>query len=163
VTKIYFPRILIPAAAVAACLVDFAFAFAVYFLFLAAYGMKPSWAVFWVPALTLLTSMLALGVGLWMAALNVRYRDVRYALPFLIQLWMFASPVIYPSNMVPADWRTLYFLNPVAGLIEGFRASLLGLPLQPGPLMLSMAAGVILLVGGAYYFRRTEARFADVI
>jgi lipopolysaccharide transport system permease protein len=128
------------------------------------YGIVPTAATLWLPAFLLLAVLTALGAGLWLSALNAMYRDVRYAVPFLIQFWMFASPVAYPSSLVPEGWRWLYGLNPMAGVIEGFRWALTGQGQPPGPLLAASAAAVLLLLaGGALYFRRVEGTIADVV
>ena len=125
---------------------------------------KPTWNVVWLPGLVLLTLVTCLGVGLWLSALNVQFRDVRYTVPFLTQFWLFATPVAYPSSLLPVPWRTLYGLNPMAGVVEGFRWALLGTNTAPGPiLMVSSAAALTLLVSGLFYFRRMERRFADIV
>jgi lipopolysaccharide transport system permease protein len=161
-TKVYFPRLVIPFSAVVSPLVDFAIAFAVLLGLLAYFGIAPTANVLWLPALLLFALVTALAVGLWLSALNVEYRDVGYALPFVVQLWMFASPVTYPTSLLPERWHTLYALNPMTGVIEGFRWALLGTGQPPGPVTLvSASVTVALLVGGAYYFRRTERTFAD--
>ena len=164
ITKVYFPRLVIPIAAVLAGLVDFAIAFAVLFALMFCYRIVPTWAVALLPLFLLLAVTTALAVGLWLSALNVKYRDVRYTLPFLIQFWMFATPVAYPSSLVPEPWRALYGLNPMAGVVEGFRWALLGKAQGPGVLLwVSFAAVLVLLIGGLRYFRKTEATFADVV
>jgi len=163
-TKVYFPRLVIPLASVIPPAIDFAIAFVVLLGMMAFYGIAPTWSVLWLPAFLLLALTTALGVGLWLSAMNVQYRDVRYAVPFLVQFWMFASPVTYPSSIVPEGWRALYGLNPMAGVIEGFRWALLGTETSPGPLTaVSVGAALVLLVSGAYYFRRMEKTFADVV
>jgi lipopolysaccharide transport system permease protein len=163
-TKVYFPRLVIPLASVIPPAIDFAIAFVVLLGMMAFYGIAPTWHVLWLPAFLLLALITALGVGLWLSAMNVQYRDVRYAVPFLVQFWMFASPVTYPSSIVPEAWRALYGLNPMAGVIEGFRWALLGTETSPGPLItVSVGAALVLLVSGAYYFRRMEKTFADVV
>ena len=163
-TKVYFPRLVIPLASVIPPAIDFAIAFVVLLGMMAFYGIAPTWNVLWLPAFLLLALITALGVGLWLSAMNVQYRDVRYAVPFLVQFWMFASPVTYPSSIVPEQWRALYGLNPMAGVIEGFRWALLGTETSPGPLTaVSVGAALVLLVSGAYYFRRMERTFADVV
>jgi lipopolysaccharide transport system permease protein len=163
-TKVYFPRLVIPLASVIPPAIDFAIAFVVLLGMMAFYGIAPTWNVLWLPAFLLLALVTALGVGLWLSAMNVQYRDVRYAVPFLVQFWMFASPVTYPSSIVPEQWRALYGLNPMAGVIEGFRWALLGTETSPGPLTaVSVGAALVLLVSGAYYFRRMEKTFADVV
>lgn len=164
ITKIYFPRLLLPASAVLGGLVDLAVASVVLLGMMAFYGIVPTAAILTLPLFVLLTAATALGVGLWLSALNVEYRDVRYATAFLIQFWLFATPIAYPSSLVPERWRTLYGLNPMAGVVEGFRWALLGDARPPGPLLLvSVATVVAVLVSGAFYFRRMETTFADVV
>lgn len=164
ITKVYFPRLIIPIAAIAVGLVDFAVAFAVLGAMLFYFGMHPGIALVTVPLWTLLAVATALGVGLWLAALNVRYRDVRYTLPFVAQLWLFVTPVAYPSSLVPEAWRTLYAVNPMVGVVEGFRWALLGGTGSPGAMVLVSAVVVAaILVSGLFYFRRVERTFADVI
>lgn len=162
--KVYFPRLIVPAAAVLACLVDFAIAFVVLLLMMLAYGIVPSAAILALPLFVALAALTALAVGLWLSALNVMYRDVRYVIPFLVQLWLFVSPVAYPSSLVPAPWDAVYGLNPMAGVIDGFRWALLGQSEPPGAMLaVSVAATAALLVGGLLYFRRMERSFADVV
>jgi len=164
ITKVYFPRLVVPIAAVLGGLVDFAIAFVVLLGMMAYYGIVPGLAVIYLPLFVLLAVMTALGVGLWLSALNVQYRDVRYTLTFLTQFWMFLTPVAYPSSIVPEKWRALYGLNPMAGVVEGFRWALLGKTEAPGPLLaVSVVAVVVILVGGLYYFRRMEETFADIV
>ena len=163
--KVYFPRLVIPIAATLAGLVDFAIAFVVLLGMMLFYRIVPTSAVWTLPLFLLLAIATALGVGLWLSALNVTYRDVRYTIPFLTQFWMFATPVAYSSSLVPEQWRVLYGLNPMAGVVEGFRWALLGTN-PPGPLLLvSAIVVVVMLVGGLYYFRRiaTQKTFADVV
>lgn len=163
ITKVYFPRLVIPLASVLAGLVDFAIAFVVLFGLMLYYHITPTAAVAWLPLFVGLALATALSVGLWLSALNVKYRDVRYTIPFLTQLWMFATPVAYPSSLIPQPWRTWYGLNPMAGVVEGFRWALLGKSGGPGLLLwVSVAAVLILLVGGLFYFRRMESTFADI-
>ncbi len=164
ITKVYFPRLVIPVAAVLAGLVDFAIAFVVLLGMMAYYGIVPTMAVVFLPLFLLLAVTTALAVGLWLSALNVQYRDVRYTIPFLTQFWLFITPIAYPSSLVPEGWRTLFGLNPMAGVVESFRWALLGTASAPGP-MLAVSVGVVvaLLVGGLYYFRRMEKTFADVV
>jgi lipopolysaccharide transport system permease protein len=163
-TKVYFPRLVLPLASVIPAMVDFAIAFVVLLGMMFFYRITPTWNVLWLPAFLLLALVTALGVGLWLSAMNVKYRDIRYAVPFLVQFWMFASPVTYPSSIVPAQWRALYGLNPMAGVIEGFRWALLGTATAPGPMTaVSALAALLLLVSGAFYFRRMEKTFADVV
>jgi lipopolysaccharide transport system permease protein len=164
VSKIYFPRLLIPVSAVGVFVFDFFFALIVLFGMMLAYGYEPSISALLLPGLFLLTVLTALAVGVWLSALNVRYRDIRYAVPLLVQLWLFASPVIYPSTLVPDEWQTLYHLNPIAGVVEGFRWALLGADTAPGSVMLvSAGATLALLIGGLVYFQRVQRTFADVI
>lgn len=164
ITKVYFPRLIIPISAVLGGLVDFVIAFVVLLLMMAYYGIYPGAAIFTLPLFVLLAVMTALGVGLWLSALNVKYRDVRYTITFLMQFWLFATPVAYPSSLVPERWRPLYGLNPMAGVVEGFRWALLGKTASPGPLLaVSVAVVIMILLGGLYYFRRMENSFADVV
>ena len=164
ITKVYFPRLIIPTASLLSGVVDFLIAFGLLLGMMLFYGIMPTLNVFWVPALVLLTLVTALGVGLWLSALNVQYRDVRFAVPFLAQLWMFATPIAYPSSLLPEKWRVLYGLNPMAGVVEGFRWALLGHRLPSMPLLAaSVAMTLVLLIGGLFYFRRMERRFADVV
>lgn len=164
ITKVYFPRLVIPLSAVLAGLVDFAIAFGVLLAMMVYYGTFPTAAVVTLPFLLLLLLGTALGVGLWLSALNVQYRDVRYTIPFLTHFWLFATPVAYPASLVPESWRPLVGLNPVAGVVEGFRWALLGTANPPGSMLLVSSAMVIgLLIGGLYYFRRMERIFADLV
>jgi lipopolysaccharide transport system permease protein len=164
ITKIYFPRVVLPIASVMAGLVDFCISFAVFLVLMAYYRIVPTAAVVWLPFFMLLAVMTALGVGLWLSALNAMYRDVRYVVPFLVQFWMFASPVAYPSSLVPAKWRWLYGLNPLAGVIEGFRWALTGHGDPPGILLAASSAAVVLLVlSGLVYYHAMEGTIADVV
>jgi lipopolysaccharide transport system permease protein len=165
ITKVYFPRLLIPLASVVAGLVDFFFAFVVLIGLVVFYGFTPTAAVWALPLFLLLTVITALAVSLWLSALNVQYRDVRLLVNVLIQLWFFATPIIYPSSLVPEGWRIFYqALNPMTGVVEGFRWALLEPAKPPGPsLAVSVLMVVCLLVGGLYYFRRMERIFADVV
>ena len=163
-TKVYFPRLVIPLSAVAAGLVDFTIAFSVLIPFLAWYQIVPTAMVLVAPFFVLMVVLIALGAGLWLSALNVQYRDVRYTVGFLVQLWFLATPVAYPSSVVPEPWRAWYGLNPMVGVIEGFRWALLGTGEAPGlMLVVSAAATALILASGLYYFRRMEDTFADVI
>jgi lipopolysaccharide transport system permease protein len=164
ITKIYFPRVLVPVSAVLSSLVDFTIGLAALVGFMLLYGIQPGFAILALPLFVLLAVMAALGVSLWLAALNVVYRDVRYMLPFLTQIWMFATPIIYPVSVVPEAWRTLYSLNPMAGVVEGFRWSLLG-STGPSELILALSVAIVLLIFGAgiLYFWRFEQTLADVI
>ncbi len=164
ITKVYFPRLVVPISAVLGGLVDFAIAFGFLLLMMGYYHIVPTWAILTLPGFLLLAIMTALGVGLWLSALNVQYRDVRYTINFIIQFWLFATPVAYPSSIVPARWRALYGLNPMSGVVEGFRWALLGKSDPPGALLwVSVAVVIALLIGGLYYFRRMEAQFADIV
>jgi lipopolysaccharide transport system permease protein len=164
VRKIYFPRLVIPLAAVTGPLVDFTLAFAVMLVTLVVYRYPIGWHVIFIPAFILIAVLLALAVGLWLSPINVRYRDVTQTLPFLLQVWMYASPIVYPLSLVPARWKVLYSLNPMVGVIEGFRWALLG-KTQPDPVAMLMSLGVIVLAlwGGLVFFKRRERSFADVI
>jgi len=162
ITKVFFPRLVLPLSAVVSGLVDFAIGFVVLGVVLAFYGIRPGLAALWLPVLLLLAVLTALGVGLWMSALNALYRDVKYVVPFLIQFWMFASPVAYPSSLVPQRWRWLYGLNPMAGVIDGFRWALTGHGQPPGPLLLASSGMVVAVVlGGLFFFQRMEGAIAD--
>jgi lipopolysaccharide transport system permease protein len=164
ITKIYFPRLVLPISAVLSGLVDFAVAFCVLIALMVYYRITPGPAVLLLPGFLLLAVLTALGFGLWLSALNAVYRDVRYVVPFLIQFWMFASPVAYSTSLVPQRWRWIYGLNPMAGVIEGFRWALTRQGLAPGPLFAASAGGVVLLlVGGLFYYRSMEGTIADVI
>jgi lipopolysaccharide transport system permease protein len=164
ISKVYFPRLVIPLAAVLAGLADFSIAFTFLVLLMFLYGITPTMALWFVPVFVLFAVTTALAVGLWLSALNVQYRDVRYTIPFIIQLWLFISPVAYPASLVPESWRWLYAFNPLVGVIEGFRWALLGSSGGLGSeLVLSVAVVSVLLAGGLYYFRRMEKTFADVV
>jgi lipopolysaccharide transport system permease protein len=163
ITKVYFPRMIIPGAAVGAGLVDFAIAFLLLIGMMAYYRVAITWNILMLPALVVLTMLLATGVGMWMSALNVKYRDIRYALPFLIQLWMFASPIIYPPSMVPERWRWIVSLNPLTGIIDGFRSALFHREFNWTALGISTVITLVVLVYSAYAFRRMEKSFADVV
>jgi lipopolysaccharide transport system permease protein len=162
-TKVYFPKLLLPLASVAVGLVDFAVSFVVLMGLMAWYGITPELAVWTVPAWALLAVATAVAVSLWLSALNVRYRDIRYTLPFITQLWLLATPVAYPTTLVKEGWRAWYALNPMVGVVDGFRWALLGEPWPGSTVMVSGLAVLALLVSGAFYFRRTERTFADVI
>jgi lipopolysaccharide transport system permease protein len=164
ITKVYFPRLILPLSSVMSGLVDFGIAFVVLLALVWGYGLRSGVRAIWVPFLLLLALATALGVGLWLSALNALYRDVKYVMPFLVQFWMLASPVAYPSSLVPAKWRWLYGLNPMAGVIEGFRWALTGHGQPPGELMLASAGAVmVLLVGGLLFFQRMEGTVADLV
>lgn len=164
ISKIYFPRLMIPFASVLAGLVDFGIALLVLIVLMLVYGIVPTVAIFTLPLFLLLTVATALAVGLWLSALNVKYRDVMYTIPFLTQFWFFATPIAYSSAIVPEQWRVLFGLNPMVGVVEGFRWALLGNSAAPGALLaVSTVIVVILLAGGLVYFRRTEKSFADLV
>jgi lipopolysaccharide transport system permease protein len=164
IQKVYFPRLLLPLASIVPGGVDFFLAFLVLLGMMLFYGIFPTLNVLWLPLLLLLAAITSLGVGFWFSALNVEYRDVRYVVPFITQFWLFATPIVYPSSLLPEPWRTLYGINPMAGVVEGFRWALLGLEKGPGPIIfVSALVSLALLIGGAYYFRRTEKTFADVV
>ncbi len=161
-TKIYLPRLFVPAASVGGGLVDLLISFGVYAVILLIYGIAPSWQVVFVPALIVLTLSAALGLATGLAALTVAYRDFRYVVPFLVQILMFLSPVVYPVSIVPARYQWLLALNPMAGIIDGYRAAILGRPWNFTTLASSSAATILLLLTGLFYFRSTERRFADI-
>jgi len=165
ITKVYFPRLLIPMARVLAGVLDLALALGVLFGLTFYYGFRPSIApCLWLPVFALLAFVTALGVGLWLSALNVKYRDVQHAVPFLVQIWLFATPIAYPTSLVPGPWRIVYALNPVVGVVEGFRWALLGTSQAPGLLTLASGlAAAVILVTGAFFFRRVERTFADLL
>jgi lipopolysaccharide transport system permease protein len=164
IKKVYFPRLVVPFSSVISGLVDFFLAFIVLIGMMLFYGIFPTINIVWLPFLLLLTLASALGVGLWLSALNVQYRDVRYTVPFLTQFWLFATPIAYPSSLLSEPWRTLYGINPMVGVVEGFRWALLGTDSAPGPIIIvSSLVALALLVGGGFYFRRMEKTFADVI
>lgn len=164
VTKVYFPRLIVPVAATLSATVDFAVAFSVLVAMAVGYGIVPTWRILTLPGFVGLALLAALAVGLWLSALNVRYRDVGHAVPFLIQVWMLASPVAYPASLVPERWQLLYGLNPMVVAIEGFRWALLDKPAPDIlPMVASTAVTFLLLIFGLNYFRRTERTFADVI
>ena len=162
--KVYFPRLAIPIATVLSVALDFAIAFVVLVGLMMFYGVQPTGRAIWVLPLSLLAFVTALGAGIWFAALSVRYRDVRYVVPFLVQFWLFATPIAYPSSLLPAQWRVLYAVNPMSGVVEGFRWALLGTNTAPG-LMVAVSAitAIVVLVAGAFYFRRVERTFADLV
>lgn len=164
ISKVYFPRLVVPLASVVAGILDFFIAFSILILLMLYYGVVPTWGVLTLPFFLVLALGAATSVGLWMSALNVKYRDVRYTVPFLAQAWMFATPIVYPSSMIPEAWRWLYGLNPMAGVVEGFRWALLGTEILHLPLILVSASVVVIsLVGGLYYFKRMEHTFADLL
>jgi lipopolysaccharide transport system permease protein len=164
ITKVYFPRLAIPIAAVLSGIVDFMLAFVILLGMMLYYKVSPSISIFWIPLLLLLALTTSLGVGLWLSTLNIQFRDVQYVVPFLTQLWLFGTPIAYPSSLLAEPWRTLYGLNPMVGVVEGFRWALLGTDTAPGPIIaISALISLVLLVSGAYYFRRMEKTFADIV
>jgi lipopolysaccharide transport system permease protein len=163
ITKVYFPRLIVPAAAMLAGLVDFLLAFMMLVLMMVYYRVTVTVQILMLPVLILLTALFSLGVGTWMSALNVKYRDVRFALPFLIQLWLFVSSVILPSTSIPQKWRWLLMLNPMSGIIEGYRAALFGLPFDWPALGIASALTIVVLLYAIYAFGRVERSFADII
>jgi lipopolysaccharide transport system permease protein len=163
ITKVYFPRMIVPTAAVAAGLIDLAIGFIMLALLMIYYRVPLSSNLLMLLPLVVLVTILATAVGMWLSALNVKYRDIRFALPFLIQLWMFISPVIYPATLVPANWRWLFALNPVTGIIEGFRSALFGKPFHWTSLAISVVLTLLAMVYAAFSFTRVERRFADIV
>ncbi len=162
--KVYFPRLVVPLSSVISGVVDFILAFTVLLGMMLFYGIYPTINVIWLPFLLLLTLATSLGVGLWLSAMNVQFRDVRYTMPFLTQFWLFATPIAYPSSLLSEPWRTLYGINPMVGVVEGFRWALLGTDTAPGPIILvSSLVALALLVSGCFFFRRMEKTFADVV
>jgi len=164
ISKVYFPRLVIPVASVLGGLVDLAIVFALLLGLMLFFGIVPTAAIVTLPLFLLLALATALGVSLWLAALNVQYRDVGYLIPFLAQLWMYATPVVYPASMIPEQWRILYGLNPMTGVVEGFRWALFGTGQAPGLMLaVSVLTVLVLLVSGAFFFQRMEETFADVV
>jgi lipopolysaccharide transport system permease protein len=164
IKKVYFPRLVVPIASVISGVFDFILAFVVLLGMLLYYGIFPTVSIVWLPFLLLLTFVTSLGVGLWLSALNIHFRDVRYTIPFLTQFWLFATPIAYPSSLLSEPWRTLYGINPMVGVVEGVRWALLGTDTAPGPIIIvSTVVALTLLVGGAFYFKRLERTFADVV
>lgn len=164
ITKVYFPRLVLPLAGVLSGVVDFALAFVVLVGVMAYYGITPTPATLLLPFFVLLALVTSLGVGLWLSALNAEYRDVRYVLPFVTQIWLFVTPIAYPSSLLAGPWRTVYALNPMVGVVEGFRWALVGTGRPPGGMLAaSCVAAAVILAGGAFYFRRMERTFADVV
>jgi homopolymeric O-antigen transport system permease protein len=164
IKKIYFPRLALPLATVFAGVIDFGLAFIVLLGIMFYYRMVPTTNIIWLPFFSLLALVTSIGVSLWLSALNVQFRDVRYTIPFLTQTWLFLTPIAYPSSSIPEPWQTLYGLNPMAGVVDGFRWALLGTDTAPGPMtIVSTLVALVLLVSGAFYFRRMEQSFADVL
>ena len=164
ITKIYFPRMVIPLASVVSGLVDFAIAFVVLLGMMWYFNIPPTSNIWTLPLFLLLAMITALGVGLWLSALNVLYRDIGYIIPFLTQLWFYLTPIVYPASEVPEQWQTLYALNPMVGVVEGFRWALLGTDTSPGPMVaVSSIVALLMLISGMFYFRRMERNFADMV
>lgn len=162
-TKVYFPRLVMPLSGILSPVVDFAISFSILVLMMVYYGFFPTFNVVFLPLFMLLALTTSFGVGLWLSALNVQYRDFQYTVPFIIQLWMFASPVVYPASLLPESVRFLYGLNPMAGVIEGFRWALLGTDMPGSMMFVSVMVVVVLLVSGMFYFRKMEQYYADVV
>jgi lipopolysaccharide transport system permease protein len=162
-TKVYFPRLIMPLSSVISPLVDFGISFIILIIMMVYYGFVPSLNLVFLPFFLLLALATSLGVGLWLSALNVKYRDFQYTVPFLIQIWMFASPVVYASSLVPSPLRIWYGLNPMAGVIEGFRWALLGSGAPSAMILVSVGMVILLLVSGMFYFRRMEQYYADIV
>jgi lipopolysaccharide transport system permease protein len=163
IKKVYFPRLVLPMSGILSPLVDFVCAFSLLLVMMFYYKIVPTVNIIWLPLLILLATLTSISVGLWLSALNVKYRDFQYTVPFLIQLWMFASPVVYPSSMIPEQFQIFYFLNPMAGVIEGFRWALLGTSAPSGIILISVIVVLILFVTGLFYFKKMEQYFADVV
>jgi lipopolysaccharide transport system permease protein len=164
IKKVYFPRLTIPIASVLGCVLDFVLAFALLLGMIFYYGMAPTVNVVWLPLFLALALATSLGVSLWLSALYVQFRDVRHAIPFLTQIWLFATPIAYPSSLLSEPWRTVYGINPMTGVVEGFRWALIGTQTSPGPIIIvSSFVALAMLISGAFYFRRMERTFADVV
>ena len=164
IKKVYFPRLIVPISSIISGVIDFVLSFLVLVGMMLFYGIFPTANCIWLPFLLLLAFVTSLGVGLWLSALNVQFRDVRHTLPFLTQFWLFATPIAYPSSLLPEPWHTLFGINPMVGVVEGFRWALLGTETAPGPIIIvSSLVALVLLVGGAFFFRRMEKTFADVV
>jgi len=163
ITKVYFPRLIIPIASVGACLVDFAISFIILIILMLYYNVVPTLSIFMVLPLVLATIFTALGVGILISALNVAYRDFRYIVPFFVQIWMFLTPVVYSTGIIPENWRWLILLNPMAGIVDAYRSAILGKPFEWGSLGISMGIAVAIFLCGLMYFRKTERYFADIV
>ncbi len=164
ITKVYFPKLAIPLATVIAGVIDFLLAFSVLLVMMLYYQVPVTWRILWTPLFLLLALIASLGVGLWLSALNVQFRDVKFVVPFITQFWMLATPIAYPSSLLSEPWRTVYGINPMAGVVEGFRWSLLNVDTAPRPMLIvSTIVALAGLVGGAFYFRRMEKTFADLV
>lgn len=162
-TKVYFPRLVMPISGILSPVVDFTVAFIILIGMILYYGFIPTINIVWLPAFILLALATSLGVGLWLSALNVQYRDFQYTVPFIVQLWLYSSPVVYASSLVPEEYRLIYGLNPMAGVIEGFRWALLGTEPPSSMIFISVLMVAVILISGAYYFKRVEKTFADVV
>ena len=164
IKKVYFPRLIVPISSIISGVIDFVLSFLVLVGMMLFYGIFPTANCIWLPFLLLLAFVTSLGVGLWLSALNVQFRDVRHTVPFLTQFWLFATPIAYPSSLLPEPWRILYGVNPMVGVVEGFRWALLGTETAPGPIVIvSTLVALMLLVSGVFFFRRMEKSFADVV
>lgn len=164
ITKVYFPRLAIPLASVLVGFVDFVLSFIVLIGMMFYFGLTPTINIVWLPFLLVLIIVISLGVALWLSALNVKFRDVKYVIPFLTQIWMFATPIAYPSSLLKQPWKTVYGINPMVGVVEGFRWALLGTKTSPGPIVIvSSVMSIVVLVTGAIYFRSMEKNFADLV
>jgi lipopolysaccharide transport system permease protein len=163
ITKVYFPRLIMPSASILSPFVDFCVAFVILLIMMAYYGFVPTINIIFLPLLIVFAMMTSLSVGLWLSALNVKYRDFQYTIPFLIQIWLFASPVVYPASMIPQQWQFIYALNPMTGVIEGFRWALLGTSPPETMILVSLCAVIVLLISGMFYFRRMEQYYADIV
>ena len=164
ISKVYFPRLVAPVSAILPGAIDFCISFVMLLVLMPVYGVIPSGRILLVPFFLLLTFIISLGAGLWLSALNAEYRDVRHAIPFLTQLWMFATPVAYPASLLHGSWRILYALNPMVGVVEGLRWAVVGAKSQPGlEILVSVVAAPCLLITGSFYFRRMERTFADIV
>ncbi len=163
ITKVYFPRLIIPIASIGVCLVDFAISFLILIVLMLYYSVVPTLSMFIVLPLVLMTIFTAIGVGVFISALNVAYRDFRYVVPFFVQIWMFLTPVVYATRMIPEKWRWLILLNPMAGIVDAYRSAILGKAFEWGNLGISMAMAVVIFLGGIMYFRKTEKYFADIV
>jgi lipopolysaccharide transport system permease protein len=163
ITKVYFPRLIMPVASVGACLVDFAISFGLLIAMMFYYRMVPGPTILMVLPLVLLTVLASLGIGVFVSALNTAYRDFRYALPFLVQIWMYVTPVIYPVTIIPDRWRWVILLNPMAGIVDAYRSAILGKPFEWGSLAISLGVATLMFLIGLAYFRRTERYFADIV
>lgn len=161
--KIYFPRLALPIGTILAALVDLCFAFGMLIILMVIYGFPPTWSSLWIPLFIFLAFITCLGASLWLSAMNVQFRDVRYTLPFIVQIWFFATPIVYPSSMLSENWRILYGLNPLVSVVEGFRWALLGVNDPPGLMLaVSFLSALILVASGLFYFVRTDRTFADI-